>query len=258
MQSWVIAPRYIFGTIRVQVEASRRAPFMTTDNWQQFKQLFQAALELPLEQRSAYLDRVCSEPSARAEVEALLLCYGDQPGKSASHTPGTNTDVCSTSDPLIEAFIDHYQVIQKLGEFGPTTRYLALRLDDPGLKQVVLDVVSTHTPANEFLRSFKRESRVLRNLRHPNLASFLDSGITRDGLPYLVTEYIEGVPAEQYCDSNKLSTHDRTKLFLDICDAMQYAHRHFISHACINSNAILVTKEGIPKLLNLGIGNLLS
>jgi serine/threonine protein kinase len=231
---------------------------MTTDNWQQFKQLFQAALELPLEERSAYLDRVCTEPSARAEVEALLLCYGDQPGKVASRNAGTNADAGSSSDPLIETFIDHYQIIQKLGEFGPAIRYLALRLDDPGLKQVVLEVVGTQTPANDLLRSFQRECRVLRNLRHPNLASFLDSGATRDGLPYLVTEYIEGVPVEQYCDSNKLSTRDRTKLFLDICDALQYAHQHFIPHACINSNAVLVTKEGIPKLLNLGIGNLLT
>jgi eukaryotic-like serine/threonine-protein kinase len=231
---------------------------MTTDNWQQFKDVFQAALELPPEKRSAYLYGVCPEPSSRAELEALLLCYQEEPDGSKEGTANPNTAQSAHADPLVESFMDHYQIVEKVGQRGPATQYLALRLHDPGLKQVVITIIQTNTSAVDFLLSFKKERLTLLNLRHPNIVPLLDTGTTRDGLPYLVTEHADGVPVDEYCDSNKLNTHARIKLFLDICDAVQYSHRHLIAHAGINSKSILATKDGIPKLLDLGIVDLLN
>ena len=123
---------------------------------------------------------------------------------------------------------------------------------------MVITIVQTNSTATDFLRSFKKERLTLMNLRHPNIVSFLDTGTTRDGLPYLVTEHVEGVPIDEFCDSNRLNTHARIKLFLDICDAVQYSHRHFIAHSGINARSILATKNGIPKLLDPGIVDLLN
>ena len=231
---------------------------MTTDNWQQFKELFQAALELPIEDRSAYLNRVCTEPSSRAELEALLLCYQGVPDDRKEPLENLDTPQTAHAHPLVESFMDHYQIVEKVSQKGPATQYLALRLNDPSLKQVLISIVQTSTSAAEFLRSFKRERLILMNLRHPNIASFLDTGITRDGLAYLVAEYIEGLPVDEYCDTNKLNTLARIKLFMDVCDAVQYAHQRFIAHTCINAQNILVTKSGIPKLLDISIAGLLN
>ena len=236
---------------------------MTTDNWQQFKELFQAALELPTEARPAYLDRVCTEPSSRAELEALLLCYEHPPDGidepiAAKETEKSNRAETAQNDPLIESFMDHYQIVEKVGHTGPAAEYLAVRLNDPGLTPVVIMIVKTTTRAAEFLLSFKKERLALMNLRHPNIASFLDAGITRDGLPYLAMEYIEGLPVNEYCDSNRLNTHSRIKLFMEVCGAVQCAHQHFIAHSGINPKSVLATKNGSPKLVDLGIVDLLN
>jgi serine/threonine protein kinase len=235
---------------------------MTTDNWQQFKELFQAVLELPNEERPAYLDRVCTERSSRAELEALLLCYENPPDGTdepiATKTEKSNGAELAQNDPLVESFMDHYQIIEKAGHTGPAAKYLAVRLNDPVLTPVVIMIVKTTTSAAEFLLSFKKERLALMNLRHPNIASFLDTGITRDGLPYLVTEYVEGLPVNEYCDSNKLTTHSRIELFMHVCDAVQCAHQRFIAHSGINPKSVLATKDGSPKLLDLGIVDLLN
>ncbi len=231
---------------------------MTTDNWQQFKELFQKALELPIEERSAYLDRVCTEPSSRAELETLLLCYQDVPDGLERPGENLNTAQDASAGPAIESFMDHYQIVERVGHKGPATQYLAHRLNDPLLKKVVITIVQASTSAAEFLRSFKRERLILMNLRHPNIASFLDTGITRDGLAYLVAEYIEGLPIDVYCDTNKLNTHARIKLILYVCDAVQFAHQRLIAHASISAKNILIGNSGDPKLLDLAIAALLN
>ncbi|MGH9529747.1 MAG: serine/threonine protein kinase [Terriglobales bacterium] len=229
-----------------------------TDNWDQFKELFQSALELPQEQRAAYLDRVCGESSSRAELEALLVCYQDAPDGRQKSVENLNISQTPHSDPLVESFMDHYQIIEKVSQKGPATQYLALRLNDPNLKQVIVTVLKTTTSAAEFLRSFKRERLILMNLRHPNIAAFFDTGITRDGLAYLAAEHIDGIPIDEYCDAGKLNTHGRINLFMDACGAVQYAHHRFIAHVGINAKNILITKSGIPKMLDLGIAALLN
>ncbi len=231
---------------------------MTTDNWQQFKELFQEALKRPVEERSAYLDRVCTEPSARAELEALLLCYQDVPDGQKKPAENRTTTQNQNADPLVESFMDHYQLIEKVGQKGPATQYLALRLNDPNLKQVLITLVQTSTSAADFFRSFKRERIILMSLRHPNIASFFDTGITRDGLAYLVAEHVDGIPVDDYCNTNKLNTRARIELFLDACDAVQYSHQRFIAHGCISAKNVVTTKSGTPKLMDVAIAALLN
>jgi serine/threonine protein kinase len=244
---------------------------MTTDNWQQFKDVFQAALDLPIEERSAYLDHVCTEPSFRKEVESLLDCYTgkddkpgdrsgvasvsdliDEPGVKEANTAGT-----SQAESLAEPFIDNYQIACKVSESGPGGVYRAIRIDSPD-QNVAIRVLKGGARSGAYLCWLNQDRLILMKLRHANLASLLDTGLDRDGEPYLVSEYVEGVPIVAYCDSKKLNTRSRIELFLQVCGAIQYAHQHLIAHGSLDIRSVLVNNNGGVKVLNLGTANLLS
>ena len=240
---------------------------MTTDNWQHFKEVFQTALDLPVEERSAYLDRVCVDASFRKEVESLLDCYT---GKE--NEPGDRSGVASVSDlidepsvkktnmaqagSLAETFIDQYQIACKIGGSGPEGVYRAIRIDSPD-QNVAIRLLKSGAGSGAYLCWLNQDRLILMKLRHANLASLLDTGLDRDGEPYLVSEYVEGVPIVEYCDSSKLNTRARIALFLEVCGAIQYAHQHLIAHGSMDLRSVLVTSNGAAKVLNLGIANLL-
>jgi serine/threonine protein kinase len=243
---------------------------MTTDNWQQFKEVFQSALDLPVEERSAYLDRVCTESSFRGEVESLLDCYTgkedeprdrsrmasvsdliDEPSVKEAKTDGT-----SKADSFAETFIDQYQIVCKISGPGPGGVYRAIRIDAPD-QNVALRLLQSGAGSGAYLRWLNQDRLILMKLRHANLASLLDTGLDRDGEPYLVSEYVEGVPIAEYCDSKKLNTRSRIELFLQVCGAIQYAHQHLVAHGSVDLRSVLVSTNGTAKVLNLGTANLL-
>src|SRR5262249_42149392 len=109
----------------------------------------------------------------------------------------------------------------------------------------------------ELLRRFSVERQILAGLQHPHIAQLLDAGVTDDGTPYLVMEYVEGLRIDKYCDSNAVSLRARIELFRHVCSAVQYAHGNLVVHRDIKPSNILVTAEGVPKLLDFGIAKLL-
>jgi eukaryotic-like serine/threonine-protein kinase len=124
-------------------------------------------------------------------------------------------------------------------------------------KQVAIKFVRVGFDTKAVLERFRHERQVLASLDHPNIARLLDGGTTEEGIPYLVMELIEGIPFDQYCDSQSLNVTERLKLFLQVCSAVQYAHQHLVIHRDIKPGNILVTKEGVPKLLDFGIAKIL-
>lgn len=106
-------------------------------------------------------------------------------------------------------------------------------------------------------RRFRNEMQILADLNHPNIARLFDGGETADGVPYLVMEFVEGSAINRYCDEHNLSTEQRLHLFCTVCDAVQYAHQHLVIHRDIKPGNILVTSEGLPKLVDFGIAKLL-
>jgi serine/threonine protein kinase len=135
--------------------------------------------------------------------------------------------------------------------------YLAVRDDDQYEKKVAIKLVKRGMDSDFIVSRFRAERQILATLENPRIARLLDGGTTEDGLPYFVMEYIEGKLITQYCHDAKLSIGDRLKLFRFVCSAVQYAHQNLVVHRDLKPSNILVTGEGVPKLLDFGIAKLL-
>ena len=225
--------------------------------------LLDEALELPASERSAFLDEACAhEPEIRRQVEELL----ELETKANSFM--------STTQPLaqeVESAIDRlererspkrgfgpYRVVREIGQGGMGRVYLAERADGQFHRRVAIKVIRGSTDSDEIQKRFEQERRILAGLQHPNIAQLLDSGVTVDGLPYFVMEYVEGEPIDVYCDKRKLNLGQRLKLFEDVCAALQYAHQNLVVHRDIKPNNILVKADGQIKLLDFGIAKILN
>jgi non-specific serine/threonine protein kinase/serine/threonine-protein kinase len=154
--------------------------------------------------------------------------------------------------------IGPYQIVREIGHGGMGAVYLATRADDQYRKQVAIKLIRHGMDTDFVLRRFRTERQILAALDHPNIARLLDGSTTEEGLPYLVMEYIEGVPIGEYCDQHQLNTEERLKLFRQVCAAVHYAHQHLVIHRDIKPSNILVTEESLPKLLDFGIAKLLT
>ena len=153
--------------------------------------------------------------------------------------------------------IGPYRIVQHLGAGGMADVYLALRDDAQYEQRVAVKIVKRGMDTEEILRRFRNERQTLADLDHPNIAHLLDGGMTADGRPYLVMEYIDGEPLDRYCDAGGLDLVRRLHLFREICEAVSYAHRKLIVHRDLKPSNILVTAEGTPKLLDFGIAKML-
>ncbi len=233
---------------------------MDAERWRRTEELFHAAMERPADCRAAFLHDACGVDDAlRGEVESLI----------ASHEAARGFIESPASDDALRVLAAHpvsaagttrlgpYRVIREIGHGGMGAVYLGERDDHQYWKQVAIKIIRPGFMDADVLRRFHTERQILASLDHPNIARLLDGGTTEDGLPYIVMEYVEGTPIDQYCDRARLSIADRLKLFRDICSAVHYAHRHLIVHRDIKHSNILVTPEGVPKLLDFGIAKLI-
>lgn len=156
------------------------------------------------------------------------------------------------------SIVGPYRIVKELGRGGMGTVYLAIRDQAKGGGRVALKILSKGRDTKSALDRFNLESHVLAGLQHPNIARFLDSGESSDGRAYFVMEYVEGLNIDRYCDSNSLSLQGRIKIFSQVCDAVQYAHSNLVIHRDLKPQNIVVSRDGIPKLLDFGIAKLLN
>lgn len=151
-----------------------------------------------------------------------------------------------------------YQILRRIGSGGMGSVFLALQSDQEFKKYVAVKVIRKGMDTEEFISRFRRERQILASLDHPNIARLLDGGTTEDGLPYFVMEQVEGMPLTEYCDDRQLSISDRLHLFRSVCSAVQYAHQKLVVHRDIKPANILVTADGMVKLLDFGIAKILN
>ncbi len=151
-----------------------------------------------------------------------------------------------------------YRIEREIGRGGMGAVYEASRADNEFNKRAAIKLVKRGMDTDFILRRFRKERQILAALDHPHIAGLLDGGTTEDGLPYFVMEFIEGQPLYSYCDTQQLNINERLKLFRSICDAVHYAHQKQVVHRDIKPSNVLVTSDGVPKLLDFGIAKLLN
>jgi non-specific serine/threonine protein kinase/serine/threonine-protein kinase len=151
-----------------------------------------------------------------------------------------------------------YQATALLGRGGMGSVYLANRTDGVFTQQVAIKVLAQHLAGEDFEARFIVERQLLAQMQHPNIVRLLDGGISASGEPYLVTEFVDGVSLDQYCDQKQLPIPQRIRLFLEVCSAVEHAHQNLVVHRDLKPSNILVsTKEGHLKLLDFGTAKLL-
>ena len=225
---------------------------------ERIENLFQEALNLPPSTRSAFLEHACKDDeSLRTAVEELLAA-----SVRVDSNPAWNSGALQNEAAALAAIdshgnlgLDRYQILERLGAGGMGVVYRAVRKDDRFSKIVALKVVQTEQPS--LLERFHQERQILASLEHPNIARLLDVGTTREGLPFLAMEFIDGVPLDGFLKERRPSQREVLQLFRKICGAVSCAHRNLIVHRDLKPANILVTAEGEPKLLDFGIAKLL-
>jgi serine/threonine protein kinase/Tfp pilus assembly protein PilF len=228
---------------------------LNPDRWKRLEELFEAASNLSGTQRLLFLNENCSDdPTLRRQVETLISSSEEiESGSSTLLGEAVRNAAAAAVSAVDGQRIGPYQIIRQLGSGGMGAVYLAERADDQYRNQVAIKLVRDLLPGEELLERFRAERQILADLNHPNIARLLDGGVTTTGLPYLVMEYVEGVPIDDYCNNKKLSIAGRLELFKTVCLAVQHSHNHLIVHRDIKPNNILVTADGVPKLLDFGI-----
>ena len=153
--------------------------------------------------------------------------------------------------------IGPYRVVRKLGSGGMGDVYLAERDDHEYQQRVAIKLVRAGLGSPQIQSRLRLERQILARLQHPNIAQLFDGGRTTEGTPYLVMEFIDGEPIDIYCNRRRLSLQARAELVRTVCAAVHYAHQNLIVHRDLKPNNILITADGVPKLLDFGIAKLL-
>ena len=240
---------------------------MTPDRSQRVEEIFQAVVALTPEERERYLCVACNDDvTLKQDIEERLLLHDSAATGQTSFSPYSaptgpplwKTDQTEDIDPLIGRRLGAYKIERQIGRGGMGAVYEALRADREFTKRVAIKLVKRGMDTDFILRRFRKERQILAALDHPHIALLLDGGTTDDGLPYFVMEFIEGQPLYRYSDAYQLNISERLKLFRAICDAVHYAHQKHVVHRDIKPSNVLVTSEGVPKLLDFGIAKLLS
>lgn len=191
------------------------------------------------------------QPSDPEDLSTLLAQTTD---------PGTVSSAPIAASPRLDSLIacrfGPYQITSRIGHGGMGVVYKAIRVDGEFEATVAIKVVRGGR-YDLMPDRFRTERQIQATLRHPNITRLLDGGTTDDNLTYFVMEYIEGLPLTKYCDVHQLTVTERLKLFCQVCDAVAYAHQNLIVHRDLKPDNILVTGEGIPKLLDFGIAKII-
>jgi serine/threonine protein kinase/tetratricopeptide (TPR) repeat protein len=234
---------------------------MQNAEWTQVDDLLDAALDLDPAARREFLNRSSATSELLREVESLLAGETEMDGFLAAPALALSSDFFEHDvDPDDHAgqSVGRYRIIREIGRGGMGAVFLAERSDGEFQQQLALKIVRRSFADSDLARRFRQERQILASLNHPNIARLIDGGVSEDGEPFLAMEYVEGVRIDDYCDTHGLSIDERLQVFLAVCRGVAYAHQNLIVHRDIKPSNILVTKDGVPKLLDFGIAKLVN
>jgi len=222
-----------------------------TGQWKRVCDVASLLLDIPARDRDAILDRECGADAELREA-VLHVCrnYSDSPDLFGAPPLA----LAAMDDARVGQQIGAWRILRLLGEGGMGRVYLVERADDVFAKHAALKLIRGYCDSTMAMR-FQTERRILALLDHPAVARALDGGATRDGEPYLVMEYVDGKPIDEFCQ--RLSVRAKVQLFLQVVDAIDVAHRNLVVHRDLKPSNILVTPDGQAKILDFGIAKLL-
>jgi serine/threonine-protein kinase len=232
---------------------------LTPKRLEQLQALFELALERPAAERAALLAaQAPDDPAIQAEVLALIRAHERDEGALRSPVSASAlADAALGADRRIGSRVGAYQVVRLVGVGGMGAVYEAARADDQFHKRVAIKFLERPAAGPEAIRRFRAERQILATLSHPGIAALLDGGVTEDGQPYFVMEYIDGAPITEWCDQRQLPIRDRLALFQQVAAAVGSAHQSLVVHRDLKPGNIFVAADGQVKLLDFGIAKLL-
>ncbi len=234
---------------------------MNPERWQQIKDILESVLEQPLQKRPEYLDKLCgADYELLSEVKSLLAFENSKEAEIFENNRLISIfskEAPENSGGFIGKQIGKYRIERELGAGGMGVVFYATRADGDFEQKVAVKFLRHFSSASAFQR-FLLERKILARLHHRFIAQLIDGGTTAEGTPYLVMEYVKGTPITRYADEQKLSLEEQLALFGKVCSAVSFAHQNSIVHRDLKPDNILITDEGIPKLLDFGIAKLLS
>jgi serine/threonine-protein kinase len=228
---------------------------MTADYRARIEALFEAALERGQHERSAFLAEACPDPEVRSEVVALLDAHVRTRGVLEAAPVGVAWG--ALGGPAPGKRIGAYRLVRELGRGGMGIVYLAERDDGHFQRRVAIKFIMPGPATAELVERFLAERQILAALDHPRVARLLDGGVTGEGWPYYVMEWVDGEPLDAYARRTGLALEGRLRLFCEVARAVHYAHQNLVVHRDLKPSNILVNAEGQAKLLDFGIAKLL-
>lgn len=233
---------------------------MTPEDLSKIRSIFEEALPLSGSEREAFLERECHGSDAmREEVGRLLKSLDNVPAWLDRPALGAAKPLLAPELPKMEGrHFGGYTLMREIGRGGAGVVYLAVRSDKTFHRQVAIKLVLPPGNSDAVIARFQQEREILASLDHPNIAKLLDAGVTEEGWPFFVMEYVDGQPIHRWCDERKLTVSQRLELFRGVIDAVRFAHQHLVVHRDLKPSNIFVTNDGVVKLLDFGIAKVLA
>lgn len=214
-------------------------------------------LDVEPERRNDLLDELCGgDQILRGEVESWLVSHAESEGFIETPVFSADSLVDQPSSMAGRQF-GNFRIVREIGRGGMGAVYLAERRDGEFEQEVALKIVRQSIAESQLIERFRHERQILANLNHPNIAKLLDGGVSENGEPFLVMEFVEGKTIGEFVAERSLTLEESLALFLKVCSAVAYAHRNLVVHRDIKPGNILVNANGEPKLLDFGLAKLI-
>ncbi|MBI5472382.1 MAG: serine/threonine protein kinase [Ignavibacteriae bacterium] len=229
---------------------------MDKNTWTDVKAVFFHVIDLQKNEREHYIDAHCKEPELKQELYSLLLAHDKSEAFLEDSAIPTDTSP-DNHNLFVGKIFGKYKIERLIARGGMGLVYLGVR-DDEVKQTAAVKIINPGVASGTVIKRFQAERQTLANLNHPNISRLLDGGVTEDGIQFLVMEYIDGIPIDDYCDNNRLNIKQRLHLFLKVASVVQFAHQNLVVHRDLKPRNILVTHDGEPKLLDFGIAKILT
>lgn len=225
---------------------------ISPDKWSRVENLFHQTIELADEDQNSFLDDLdSSEPEIAGAVRQMVHSHKH----SGLFLSGSVIDAIPVKE---NERVGPWRIEEQIGSGGMSTVFLASRDDGQFNRKVAVKFLKGLLPGKDMVRRMHAEQNILAGLNHLNICRLLDAGMTENGRPYFIMEHVDGIQIDRYCSERNLRVDEILDLFEQVCEAVQYAHQRLIVHRDLKPSNILVTNEGVVKLLDFGIAKIVA